>query len=762
MKIKVSQQRLVGGEFTVGSRAVALSDLFVRNQSGSGSDTVLIRLDAVDKKQKHRISLSLRISDVTRHDQDQDYIVDNPFTTIAQPKETALQGTFNDVQTLISALDVLAELNPVLGALRVSIQIFRNILRRPREKQLAEEFEERLQTIKSLISMMENVTSQPFLYNYIHRIDPDDLITHQLQESVEFFKQYYSNAGILTRNQEREFKAVVEAFQSVSTALQTVQLMDIHRSTNLLGEHMQIIIAEKMAELPQFPYLDASWDSSVACTPGTRSDVLENIHNWLRRSNEGGTEQIYLLTGAPGSGKTVIANTVAKDFNDAALLASSFFFTHSDAVRSTPKNVCLTIARDLARRDSQLAGLIVDRSKADSFTIPSWTLLQQWKELVVSPLSSLPAKPGYVILFDAIDEIPLEDRAELVAIITSAPFPPNLRLFLSCRFDPDIQTAFDKLDSALYTRFDLDLSSDASQNDVSVFVDASFSRLAQHFGAPQGWPTLEQKLQVVQRSAGLFLWAAALFHFLEASDNPVEALSRMLQETTGILPQDTSNQPYLLSLDYLYLRLLHDIGDDMGETFWENVRAAIGMTATVFNPLSVSAMAILLGEDETRVGTMFTGLRSVLLNAGEFDKPVRVIHPSFLGFITDETRCRDPRFVILATYHHEQMAVRCLRVLREFRDNAVIDNVDGKYNSFDGPLEGVTREEVKYAIQYCWSHICQVVSPSQPFLREVQDFLRQNCVRWLALRCAVNMVDGLITALESLGDWVSKVTKSSL
>ncbi|KZS91508.1 WD40 repeat-like protein [Sistotremastrum niveocremeum HHB9708] len=129
---------------------------------------------------------------------------------------------------------------------------------------------------------------------------------------------------------------------------------------------------------------------------------------------------------------------------------------------------------------------------------------------------------------------------------------------------------------------------------------------------------------------------------------------------------------------------------------------------------------------------------------------------TFLGFITDETRCQDPRLVIFSTYHHEQMAKRCLGVLQEFQDNAVVDNVDGKYNSFDGPLEGVTREEVKYAIQYCWSHICQVVAPSESFLSELQAFLRQNCVRWLALRCAVNMADGLITALESLGEWVNQ------
>ncbi|KZS91509.1 hypothetical protein SISNIDRAFT_389615, partial [Sistotremastrum niveocremeum HHB9708] len=173
--------------------------------------------------------------------------------------------------------------------------------------------------------------------------------------------------------------------------------------------------------------------------PGTRSDVLENIQNWLRRSNEGGSEQTYLLTGPPGSGKTVIANSVAKDFHDAALLASSFFFSRSDAVRSTPRNVCLTIARDLARLNPQLAGLIVDRLRSDSSTITSWTLLQQWKDFVVPPLSLLPAEPIYVILFDALDEIALEDRVELLEVLTSALLPPNLRLFISCRFEPDIQ-----------------------------------------------------------------------------------------------------------------------------------------------------------------------------------------------------------------------------------------------------------------------------------------------------------------------------------
>jgi hypothetical protein len=54
--------------------------------------------------------------------------------------------------------------------------------------------------------------------------------------------------------------------------------------------------------------------SHRACTPGTCVAILEHIYHWAQDSSPN-SPWVFLLTGNAGSGKSMIANTIAHHFD---------------------------------------------------------------------------------------------------------------------------------------------------------------------------------------------------------------------------------------------------------------------------------------------------------------------------------------------------------------------------------------------------------------------------------------------------------------
>jgi hypothetical protein len=54
-------------------------------------------------------------------------------------------------------------------------------------------------------------------------------------------------------------------------------------------------------------------DHDPYCLPGTRTELLQNIHGWL--SNNSATH-LYWLSGWAGTGKSTITRTIAQEYTD--------------------------------------------------------------------------------------------------------------------------------------------------------------------------------------------------------------------------------------------------------------------------------------------------------------------------------------------------------------------------------------------------------------------------------------------------------------
>ena len=93
--------------------------------------------------------------------------------------------------------------------------------------------------------------------------------------------------------------------------------------------------------------MDAS--SRPQCLPGTRTEVLEQIMDWIFSDTE---ENILWLRGVAGSGKSTISMTIAEFCVYMRRRGAHLFFERG---KSDPKSVIRTIAFWLASFDKSIA-----------------------------------------------------------------------------------------------------------------------------------------------------------------------------------------------------------------------------------------------------------------------------------------------------------------------------------------------------------------------------------------------------------------------
>jgi Cdc6-like AAA superfamily ATPase len=176
----------------------------------------------------------------------------------------------------------------------------------------------------------------------------------------------------------------------------------------------------------------------IECLPGTCADILQFIDDW--QSNTEAEQCILWLYGLAGSGKSMLATTVANLFSKWGCLGAFVFFDQDVQERNQPSNIIRTIAHQLGSFDAQLGAAIaavIDNMPRISLS----PLSLQFMKLLVGPLSTVPwTKSSIVIVMDALDEC--VDRKCLLTILAaeSIRLPPFIHIIMASGNwgDPDM------------------------------------------------------------------------------------------------------------------------------------------------------------------------------------------------------------------------------------------------------------------------------------------------------------------------------------
>ncbi|KIM73744.1 hypothetical protein PILCRDRAFT_719267 [Piloderma croceum F 1598] len=474
----------------------------------------------------------------------------------------------------------------------------------------------------------------------------------------------------------------------------------------------------------------------IECLPGTRTDILQSIDDW--QSNTEADQRILWLHGLAGSGKSILATTIANLFSERGYLGAFVFFDRDVKERNQSSNVIRTIAHQLGSFNA-LFGTSIAAVINDMPRILLSPLSLQFTKLIVEPLSTLPwTGSSVVIVLDALDEC--ADRKLLLAILAaeSIRLPSFIRIIITSRDEFDLRAAFaGKVHISVQ---ELDISTERNVEDISAFLQIRMKEIRDanvSLRLPPDWPGDASVRALGQRAAGLFAWASTACHFIDGYDP---------QHCLGILLQGTPCSKAESALDTLYRTALQsiDLWDD-GE-FCADFHLIMGTILVAKDPLSHNAIDALLSPKRPS-RHIISRLRCVL--SWSDTEPIRILHPSFAEFLSDHLRCGSDSWYINTLFHNRSFAIQCLNYLEAtLRRNCR----DLKLSL--APVNEVLLEATSYACATWMDHVIDIREEEETVANILEKFLFRHLLHWIEGMSILKKSRTTVASVPLLHDWL--------
>jgi len=483
----------------------------------------------------------------------------------------------------------------------------------------------------------------------------------------------------------------------------------------------------------------------------TRVELRKQIMDWC---DDPDSKCFFWLNGMAGTGKSTISRTIARELAEKKRLAASFFFTRGRKDVSHAGMFFTTIAAQLAISLPVLRTSISDAIDNNAHIFQQGPR-EQWNQLILNPLKNAPTQSiQLVVVIDALDECDsMQDIQLILQLLAEAKDLATVRIkiFLTSRPEIPIFDGFRQLSSETYQDFILhNIPLDAVNADISTFFLQKLSPLKAKHGLGTPWPDELIIEQLVERAAGLFIYAATTLRFIEDGiDGPEEPLSLVLSATKSSLSATEH-------LDGIYTTLLqHSVLGKRGyQECVGRFRQVIGSIVVMFNPMPARNLVQLLQIPPKMVSSTLDSLRSIINVPEDESHPVRLFHLSFRDFLLDSQRCSDSRFQVDEKERHTSLFRKCMEHISQFQEN--ICNLWGPGVLLteipDDTIQKCIPSHVQYACRY-WLDHWRLGNPVQEDIKTIRQFLEQHFLHWLEGLSLIGEVSNgvhMIIALEEI------------
>ncbi|KAL4935443.1 hypothetical protein BDV06DRAFT_217427 [Aspergillus oleicola] len=495
------------------------------------------------------------------------------------------------------------------------------------------------------------------------------------------------------------------------------------------------------------------------CLAGTRTELLQQVQDWGRSSDR----HIFWLSGMAGTGKSTIARTVSRTFEEDGILGASFFFKRGERDRGSAAKFFSTIVKQLAVHIPQMIPGI--RKALHDPTIPVKSLREQFDKLMLQPLLAVDhgeSMGSTVIVIDALDECEPEKDVEIILdLLPEIEKATNMaiRFFLTSRPEIPIRFGFDQIDKSKYQNTILqNLDEDVIKHDIALYLREEFSKIQQRrrHALPPGWPGEERIEALAMMACPLFIFAATVCRFVaDTHFDPDERLREFSTGSTGSKMDDTY-RPVLNQL------LVQDATDR--NKLIEEFQRIIGVIILLANPLSMSSLAqLLLGTSEhnssidleRHISIHLDFFHSVLSIPSDANLPIRTLHLSFHDYLVDD-RTKDQvatsQFWVDKIAKHELIASQCLTVIGRYLKKNICGMTSYGTSRTEIHPDSIARylpAALQYACRYWVYHLTQSPVPAR-ILGKVLTFLKEHFLHWFEAMGILGMISEAIIAVNSL------------
>ena len=493
-------------------------------------------------------------------------------------------------------------------------------------------------------------------------------------------------------------------------------------------------------------------DEISTCFEGTRTKVLEEITQWI---HGGDGKSVFWLNGMAGIGKTTIARTIVDQ--DDKIWVATFFFSRDDTQASDNLLVFPTLAHQLAFRDRTVLKTLAEmvRVNPDCATYP---INKQFNEFIVGPLTALGDSHRTILLiFDALDECAskkgISDIIRLLLSLTSN-ISCRLRILVTSRPEEYIQSEFDCAHN--HEKIVLhNIEKTIVNNDIERFLRHGIQQLFSQKRLPL--PQESEMKLLADKADNLFIYAATALRFIgdDVVSDPQGQLEIILDGRRA--PHDN---PYI-AIDGLYLQVLTTSVSQTPESrrrVEEWICNVIRAIVIVREPLPVSALAVIAGLSLQQTQSALRLLRSVIREPSTTNEAPRILHPSFVDFITHKERCTNELFWVDVPAREAGLAMRCLelmvgslrRNMARMEDETVrnVEVVD-----LEERVKEVLPSELRYACIHWASHMMATERADEKCLALLQKFTHWKLLNWMEAMSLLVDVPSAILMMRDIHAW---------
>ncbi|BDD57631.1 hypothetical protein MAP00_002978 [Monascus purpureus] len=369
------------------------------------------------------------------------------------------------------------------------------------------------------------------------------------------------------------------------------------------------------------------------------------------------------------------------------------------------------------------------------------SLSDQWRRLVLQPFSNLEVThnpSSYLVVIDALDECSSENDIQTILQLLSEArqfTPLRLRFLLTSRPDTVIRRGFQEVPTVERQEVILHQIERALVNhDIALYCNYELALIRQEQYLEPDWPIPEEIQRLVDKSSGLFIWAATACRYIrQGRNNAEERLSMVLN--TRIHDSGPEKE-----LDAIYTMVLmnsvpENFSNEEKEKLYVRLGHLLGSVVILFAPLSIHALHMLLDISVNQIKRTVIDLHSILHVPLEENNELRLHHPSFRDYLVNPTRCGLENLQVSEKGAHRRLLLDCLRLMTATLKENICD--------LDYSNPGILRADVEErhvqqsihpALRYACLYWVQHLQRSGEMIYDkdqVDDFMRQHLLAWL-------------------------------
>jgi hypothetical protein len=377
-------------------------------------------------------------------------------------------------------------------------------------------------------------------------------------------------------------------------------------------------------------------------------------------------QQVYWLTGVAGTGKTTVAQSVVQMAKGQNLIEATFFFSYASESRRDYSKVIPTLAYQLARHDALRPDIVaaVDADK-DVGTAATSTQARSLLFDVLRHLSSH-LSSRFLIVLDALDECKKDTNQNLGGdlipiLLTGLKDFPFVKMFLTSRPEPSIEAMFSDNDAYGTTRIlDLhrDIANSTVQSDIAHYFNIELAKLRKRIPRNPDFPLATDLHQLVERANTLFIYARTVVEYIsDPYGQPDRRLAALTQAKSG------QSGGQFGRLDDLYTRILYEAQGSNKHRI-NVLRTTLVTLVLLQQELPAQDLAVMAGIDEDACVECLRRISAILNYQHNTTDPVRLMHLSFLDFLSDAGRCSEvTHYAVKTAEDHLRMTERCVEIM---------------------------------------------------------------------------------------------------